>query len=195
MDHQLHWLLVTVIFLPTSYFCMLPCHQLAALHHLSSPVMFSIWASIWLTKYWFGGHFHFNLQWRDNDLYSCPRYSLSMAQSLVRIAVCHCCRLDGDNINYMQHLVTCWQHDGCDIMSTCIFVTSQHAIKTDYKIHHQVVYYVTCSLLPHNMQHYVTCCKCNLFSHKKCMSPMLPTNLWQMMCRHDMSRHIPNNSN
>ncbi len=59
--------------------------------------------------------------------------------NLVGIVMFHCSRLDGNNVNNMWHFVTCCQHDGCDITSTCLFVTSQHATKTDYKIHHLVV--------------------------------------------------------
>ncbi len=59
--------------------------------------------------------------------------------TLVGIVVCCLSKMDDNNVNNMWHLVTCCQNDGCDVTSTSFFVASQHATKTDDRLHHLVV--------------------------------------------------------
>ncbi len=66
-------------------------------------------------------------------------FAAQFFNSLVGMVVCHHSKMDGDNINDMWHFVTCRQHEWCDIRSTSFFVMSQHATKTDDRLHHLVV--------------------------------------------------------
>ncbi len=125
-----------------------------------------------------------------------PNLKVSIiCEDLVGIVLCHRSKLDSNNVNNMQHFVTCCQHYRCDFTSSCVFVTSQHVTKTDNKIHHLVVYLVICSLLRHDMQQLVTCCKHDSFSHKICMSPMSAKNSKQTTCCHNILQHVGDNSN